>query len=352
VLKKIVQIFGSERLTADVLILREVAKELSGRLSFDFLLPCGAEYRDMLLDIGSRIIPFDAPGRVDFPQIMSFLRYFKENTPDAVHTHASFSGRVAARLAGVRICLSTRSYRKGVGPVKKKRLNSLFYNMFTTATFCHSSCLHDSLILEGIHRDRVFSVCPVSEEKRESPALPERIEGGDFVIACTLPFFSGFGHITLLRAFARLPQSFGARLIFFGEGPIKEECSLLASRLGIGGRVEFSGGVMPTKVYNTAPSIIVFPQEESWEIPVDFVFGASPTAALLASDIPENRELFCDWGEYFLPGDEFSLERAIRRLISDGDSYRRALLGAHSAKMPVGALVSEYERIYTALLSM
>ncbi len=344
-MKKIAQVIGSKRLTADVLAVAETVKNLSRRFSFDVIIPKDAEYRDRILGLGARVITLDTTREVNAKTILFFKRYFSENPADIVHTHVSAGARIGARLAGIKNCISSRGFNSGK-PRRAKWITSPIYNIFTTATLCTSESFYDLLVREGVKRDRILPLLPYGAFG-SAQAKRERCEEKEALIVCPLPFYRGFGHKTLIRAFSRMQEKHPSRLVFVGDGPEKEDCRLLVSRLGVGGRVDFYSSEMLTKVYNMKPSLTVFTQEEAWELPCALLGGAQ--TATVASDLPENKDLFIDTCEFYLSGDEFSLERAMLRGLScDGasDVYDADF------QTPLGLICDSHERIYTALLSL
>ena len=343
-MKKIAQVIGSKRLTADVLTVAETVKNLNPRFSFDVIIPRDAEYRERFLGLGVRVITFDEIQNLSAKTVAKFKRYFGENPADLVHTHVSAGARIGARLAGIKTCISSRGFNSDENR-DKKRLTSPLYNAFTTATLCTTESMFDSLVKEGVKRDRIFPLLPYRALGDFSK--PANISEGEELIVCPLPFYRGFGQKTLIRAFSRLLEKRRSRLLFVGDGPEKEEFRLLVSRLGVGGRVEFCTSEMLTKVYNTTPRLTVFTQEESWELPCALLGGVNtPT---VASNLSENKDLFPDSCEFYISGDAFSLERALICALSR-DSSR--VLSDSGFRAPIDLICDTHERVYTALLSL
>ena len=345
-MKKIAQVIGSKRLTADVFTVAETVKNLNRRFFFDVIIPKDAEYRDILLGLGARVITLDATHEVNAKTILCFKRYFCENPADIVHTHVSAGARIGARLAGIKNCISSRGFNSGE-PRPAKWITSPIYNIFTTATLCTSESSYDLLVREGVRRDRILPLLPYGAFGGGKWAREKR-EEKEILIVCPLPFYKGFGQKTLVRAFSKMQSKRPSRLVFVGEGPEKEECRLLAGRLGVGGRVDFRDDVMLTKVYNMKPTLTVFTQEEGWELPCALLGGARTST--VASDLPENKDLFSDTCEFYLRGDEFSLERAMLRSLSDGYAPDRTT--EVDFETPLGVICESHERIYEALLSL
>ena len=344
-MRKIAQVLGSKRLTADIIMSKEVATRLNRRFSFDFLIPKDAEYRDELFGIGARVVALGDPSNISLSQIGAFARYFRANPADVVHTHASLSARVGARLVGIDKCLSTRSVSSLAPSLRKWSVP--IYNRFTMATLCHSPCIFDELLDEGIARDRIIAYYPTSPSGDPTVSYCEdRSSLCERTLICPLPLYEGFGQSTVIRALARLPKTPLVRLVFCGSGPKAQEYRLLAERLGVGERVEFCADIMTTIIYNIETPIVVLSHEERWEIP-QMIF-LDLRLPIIASDIPENKALFGSGCEFFDRGNVFSLERAISR-ICDGSIVRHPTELQKNRAHSIDALCDFYERVYCSL---
>ena len=282
-MKRITHVIGSRRLTADLILVSEIAESLYGRFSFSAVIPRGAEYRERLLRSKVGIFELESSTSPTLADALAFKRFFAENPTDIVHTHASFAARVGAHLSGIKKCLSTRAVS---GVLRRDGAYGRLYNAFTSLTVCHSNRQREELISEGVRRDRI-AVMPVDLEYGETKGAGGLTEA---TLVSPVPIYRGFGHNTLVRAFCRLPERAFARLVLPSEGDCVAECRMLVYRLGIGGRVSFYPLETLTKVYNNEKCIAVFPQEERWDLPTALL---SPVRMpIVASDLQENRELF------------------------------------------------------------
>ena len=340
-MKKIAHVLGSERITADVLTVLRVTESLCGRFSFDIIIPKGAEYAELFLGRGARVIAFDSPSEVSASAILRFERYFSANPPDIVHTHVSLSARIGARIAGVRTSISTRAFCDGAHGLR--RLSAPIYNFFTSMTLCHSISVRDELILEGVSPRKITTYIP-SLKGGIHPLALRRYER-ETILVCPLPMVEGFGQKTLIQAFSRLSGKINARLVFLNSGPAERECRLLASRLGVGERVEFLRDIMSINVYKSRNSILVFPQEDRWELPHELFSGTVPM--VIASDIPQNREIFGETCIYFSSGDAFSLGRVIEAACCEKEKSQRAV--TDTARLSLEALCNFYDRLYSSI---
>ena len=338
-MKKIAHVLGSSRLTADVITVLRLTERLCGRFSFDIIMPNDAEYAELFLGKGRRVVGFDNPSEVSISAISRFARYFSLNPPDIVHTHVSLAARVGARLAGIKKSISTRSLSDGCH--RARRWGAPVYNFFTAATVCHSSSIYTELVSEGVSPKKIITYLPRAEKRREGDE--ERRRGDEILLVCPLPIAEGFGQKTLIHAFARLKNRLNTRLVFLGGGSEIRECRLLASRLGVGERVEFMSDIMSTNIYKNRERIMLFTHEESWEL-CNNLFDEGEFS-MIASNLPQNRELLDGVCLFYNSGDAFSLERAIERwCISD---KKRPCASAGSG-LSFEGLCDFYAELYSA----
>lgn len=319
------------RLTADVLLVAEVTRRFGRRFSFDIMIPKGAEYRDVLLGLRARVIEYDwRSSRSELTR--NFGIYLRENPPDAIHTYAVPCARAAAALCGIKISLSSRSATDHTRPARGF-FARLVYDRMTALTVCHGESVRARFLAEGASEGRSLLLGNTLE------CRAQRRAPGSQLLASFLPLYEGYGHRTLLRGFARLAKEGSARLLICGNGPLRDELRLLASRLGVGERVEFCPLKMSTVIYNCEPNVLLITSEQRWEFPPELAFGV---ASVVASDISENRDLLGGLGELYIAGDEWSL----------ADAMRRALYSEAAVRAEISATaVEEQGRIYEELLS-
>ena len=127
----------------------------------------------------------------------------------------------------------------------------------------------DYLVRNGMPADRVFHIGnfidpPVLVEPGAPAAL--RAAHGIPADAITLVTAGRFvpvkGLQYLLHAFADLPAGVGGRplwLVMVGDGPLRDELQQLAARLGVAGRVSWTGWQTRPGPYFTMADLVVFP---------------------------------------------------------------------------------------------
>jgi len=134
----------------------------------------------------------------------------------------------------------------------------------------------------------------------------------------------------VIEGVAAAPDGEALRLVVVGDGPARPELEALAARLGIAGRVRFTGLVQPGDVpaVVTGFDIALQPSATPYASPLKIFDYMAAGCAIVAPDQPNIREVL-EHGrtaELFDPAAEGAMWEAVASLIADPDRRRR--LGA------------------------
>ncbi len=169
----------------------------------------------------------------------------------------------------------------------------------------------------GASPDRL-SVIPMGVDTQRFAATPDP---GNETLLCIGRLAAEKGFDLALRAFSRLTRTRpGARLIFVGDGPLRDSLQRLAQRLGVDGRVCFLGARPQEELPRllAEASVVVVPSRREG-------FGLAAAEALacgravVASDLPALREVIEHerTGLLVRPDDDQALAQALTRLLAD-----------------------------------
>jgi len=257
---------SSENTVAQVLAL--------GRAGYDCRLAVGVtESETGTVDDARRrgcpLVPIPSLGREvspqrDFAALATLLRLLRRERPMIVHTHTSkagFTGRLAARLAGVPIVIHQPHGHIFYGYygaarsalfVRLERLVARWTHRIVTLTERGT----EEHLAQGIGRREQFvaipSGVPTAALRAQAPARAgARARLGfaedDFVIVGVgrLVYVKGFELLVaaLPRVLGRIP---GARVFLVGDGPDRAALQAQAARLGVARRVVLAGAVNGT----------------------------------------------------------------------------------------------------------
>lgn len=201
----------------------------------------------------------------DFIALRKLERLLRDQKPDIVHTHsgkAGILGRLAAKRAGVPVILH-HIHGPSFGPFQGALANWAFTaaekraGRVTDHFFCSANAMTKLYLAAGIGRPeqftRIFSGFNLEPFLRATNDLALRQQLGlseeNFVIGKIARIFKLKGHADLLVAFAKIaPQIPHARLLFVGDGSLREEIKRQTHELGLDGKVVFTGLVTPGEV--------------------------------------------------------------------------------------------------------
>lgn len=149
-------------------------------------------------------------------------------------------------------------------------------------------------------------------------------------------------HVTLLRAFARLSARRQARLVIFGEGPLRGELEELAAGLGIGRQVLFPGYINdPAACYAALDLFVLTSTTEGFgNVLVEAMASGVP---VVSTDAPHGpREIMQDGalGPLVPVGDDAALAEAMDRLLDKPTDP--ALLRRRAADFEVDKIGDRY----------
>ncbi len=104
----------------------------------------------------------EAPGiadkSLDFAAVSALKKIFKEENPDIVHTHASMSARIAAKLAGVKVIYTRHSVfdpPKGISRGIGKLINGAVNNLFADRIIAVAEAAKENLLKTGVSGKKI-----------------------------------------------------------------------------------------------------------------------------------------------------------------------------------------------------
>lgn len=157
-------------------------------------------------------------------------------------------------------------------------------------------------------------------------------------------------HATLIRAMTLLPPSY--RLIFAGEGPLKQELRQLSIELGVARRIEFLGTVTDMPKYFS--SLHVYVQSSLVDgFSLALVEAMASGLPVFATDIEGLRDTMPSVDTLFTPGDWVSLAARLQAVAADPQQYSSMAQAsaAQARAFDIRVTAEKYHRLYTEVLS-
>lgn len=228
------------------------------RSQFDVsvILPTGSLLIPEVEATGIRVIEVDGIAEKSFsPEAIGALRrILKAEKPDIVHTHGSFSGRVAAKLCGCKIIYTRHSafpvpkhLQKGPG----HWFNGMVNGFFADSIIAVSPANAENLIESGVSEKKITVMMngvepvprsseAVCSELRCKLQIPEGVFTGG-ILARLEPYK---GHRILLEAAKQLSdEGRDFRILIGGKGPAQDDILQGIQELGLQDKVLFLGFV-------------------------------------------------------------------------------------------------------------
>ncbi|WP_059106092.1 glycosyltransferase family 4 protein [Shouchella shacheensis] len=215
-------------------------------------------YRHINTNIERTISPM-----ADFKSLVTIYRFLKWEKYDVVHTHtakAGFVGRVAAKLAGVKVVCHTSHglpFFEGQSRVK----NAIYYTLEKVASWFSNGYFSQNYedleaiknlvpkkVLtgyegNGVPLNKLDAYPQLTEEQKEEYQNAFNISDNDFTFLVGARFESIKNHHLLLNALKQIPEekrNFKVLLAGLG-GPLEEEIKRLVKEYGLEERVLFLG---------------------------------------------------------------------------------------------------------------
>ena len=226
-------------------------------------LPDGAALTPKVEAEGYRVIPLKYGHDKSFERksIPEFLKIFKAEKPDIVHTHSAFSAKLAAFLGGVKSRIYTRhctfDMPRKLTTFPGKQINGFINNTLATQIIAVADSAKDNLTETGVSEKKITvivnGVLPLREVSDEEVAtLKEKlgIKDENFVcgIAARLEHYKG--HAYLLDTVKEIAGSHPEiKVLIMGRGSEEDALKAKARELGIEENIIFTGFITDLAPY-------------------------------------------------------------------------------------------------------
>ena len=305
--------------------------------------------------------------RIDPILFCGMVGLIRRESPQIVHTHlfkSDFHGRLAARIAGVPVVVSTLH---SIDPWAQERSLGRLYGW--TARFAdrviavsedvrrfhaaHTGIPEEKLVTieNGVDIHRFAGL----ESAGRSVRKELDIDNAALVFGVVGRLTPPKDHSTFLKAAALILQKAPqARFLLVGEGPLRKDLELQAQEIGLGNALIFTGLRKDIPAVLAAVDVLVF--SSLWEgLPVALLEGmaaARPVVATAVGGIPE--VVLPDKSAILVPpGDADALAQACLRLASDSatrHSMGQAGLERVVARYSIDAMIDRTAALYAKLL--
>lgn len=305
------------------------------RLGVECLLACtgGGELEKRAAKEGLNVRGLPLRGEWDIGSAFSVSRLLKNFGATHLHLHSSHAqgiGMIAAKISGFRNVVVTRRVDF---PIRRHLANRWKYGTGVARFIAISRAIAKELESFGIEKGRIRLVHSGVDPNRAAPGAGEAFRR-ELGLKPGQPLVGNIAHLAdhkgqryLIEAIPEVLKSVpDARFVVVGEGELEEELKRLASGLGLGDRLVFTG--FRDDVDAIMDALDVFVMSSTMEglgtIVADALAARRAVVATRAGGIPEIIDDGAD-GLIVPPRDSAALSQAIARLLLDGGL--RARLG-------------------------
>ncbi|MBF0510762.1 MAG: glycosyltransferase [Candidatus Omnitrophica bacterium] len=256
--------------------------------------------------------------------ILKLIYLFKEARPDIIHTHVYFAstiGRIAAKLAGVKVCIN-HVHSSYWHYSKWNLMIERVLSVWTEKIICVSQSVRDFVVqYEKIPSSKVLVIYN-GITRKEINSQPNH----DFIVTIVASLFANKGHRVLLEAIASLKNKHPSlKCWMVGEGQEGLGLRALCEELGIVDRVVFWGvrWDIPEILAQSQLFVLTSTQREGLGVAIlEAMAYGLPVIASRVGGIPEIIEDGKN-GCLVPPGDSQKLAECIDRLIQNTDERQR-----------------------------
>jgi len=269
---------------------------------------------------------------LDIENIPRLVRFIRSEGVAIVHTHGYRSdivGLIAARLSSRPVIATIHGFVPIDSRLRVYEQCDRFALRFFDLVLPVSDQIERGLCASGVRRERMTTIrnaiAPGGGDgpKRSASPLPLLKRDGDFLIGVVGRLSPEKNIPGFLEAARDLSARYGhLRFVVVGEGPEREALKGLTTRLGLDGKVRFTGFVEEMEeVYSLLDMLVISSSTEGVPLTVlEAMRHGVPVVSTGVGGIPEVIEDGLD-GLIVESGDTGALCRAVETLVVDGNRY-------------------------------
>ena len=338
------------------------------RFSVSVILPRGSLLIPQIAALDVPYIEVDGIAERSFSPaaVRALSRILKREQPHIVHTHGSFSGRIAAKLCGSRI-VYTRHSAFPVSPKLQKgvfhHLNGFVNGFFADIVIAVSPAARENLIESGIAPgiirlvgNGVSPLSPAGEEHLAALRSEWQIPDGCFLAGYPARLEDYKGHDLLLEAAKNLKAE-GREfcILIAGRGNQEQKLREQAQAMGVSDRVQFLGFVEDMAGFLSLLTVQLNCSTQSEACSMSIIEGMSLGLPTVASRCSGNPWLVEDGvtGLLFENNSPEALTTALKKLMDDPALVQElgiAARASYEARFTGEMFAANLERVYSEIL--
>ncbi len=214
------------------------------------LLPENSMLQPMIEKLDVRVVCAKSIGDKSFSKsgIGEIKKIIKSEKPDVIHTHASLSARIAAKMCRIKT-VNTRHCLEEKKRFPLSLIAAILNRFLSSIIVAVSSATEKNLVESGIPKKKIRlvynGVCPLSEISEKNKANIRQsygISNNDTVIGIVARMEPVKRHDLFLNAAKNVSDVCkNVKFLVVGDGSTRKDSEKLASELGIADKVVFAG---------------------------------------------------------------------------------------------------------------
>lgn len=332
------------------------------RFDIKVVLPTGSMLIDKVEELGFEAIPVDGMKDKSFDAgaVSLMLGIFRRERPQIVHTHASLSARLAARMAGMKVintkhCIDSK--KTGI----KKLAASCLNNLLSDRIIAVSEAVKQNVAYNGVPESKISviygGIRPVKELSSEDKSRVRQkwgIEAEDVVVGIVARLADVKGHKYFVDAAEIISRdNVNVKFLIAGIGPKEQELKDLVWQRGLTDRVVFTGFMENIyEIFNIIDINVISSLSEALCLSlIEGMYVGKPSVATNTGGIPE---IVKDgYNGYLVPvGNPSMLAERILKLVNNpelrktmGDKGRELAVRDFTADAMARAIEELYEEV-------
>lgn len=293
------------------------------------------------------------------------IKIFKKEKPDVVHTHASFSARIAARIVGVPVVYTRHSVfpnsprvTHGIG----KFINGLANNFTSDKIIAVAGAAMDNLTEAGVDDKKITviknGVKPVRKYSDEEIAEVKGSYGikDEFIFAMIARVEDIKGHDFFIDAAKNIMKdNDNVKFMICGTGGYLEHVKSRVSSENLTDKILVTGHIKDVTAVMNIIDVNVNASFGTEATSLSLLEGMSLGKPIIASDYGGNPELVIDGvnGLMFESKNSIELEYKMRRILSNNELYASLSKGAqklYKEKYTADINARNIENVYLSVL--
>lgn len=331
------------------------------------VLPENSLLTPLLKERGARVIEVSgiADKSLDFSAIKKLKKVFSDEKPDLVHTHASMSARVAAKLSGIKVVYTRHSVfppspkiSKGIGKV----INGAINNFFSDGIIAVAEAAKENLTDTGVSEKKIRVVLngvqgltPLDADEKSK--IRERFGvGNSFVISIIARLEDIKGHDYFIEAADKLlSMGIDAKFVIAGTGSYEAHLKEKVKSLGREADIIFTGFISDVDKLMNITDLQCNASFGTEATSLSLLEGMSLGIPAVVSDFGGNPGVIKDGKNGFLfpQKNADKMAEAIYKVYSDKELYNELSCGAKkifNETFTASAMAGNIEKVYDIVL--